>query len=77
MAKINLHPNLDRDVKKGVAWAVHAFTTCGIVLGFLAILTISVVAFAIMMRTERVAARNYSDVVRARQLVRVALARAQ
>ncbi len=21
MAKINLHPNLDRDVKKGVAWA--------------------------------------------------------
>ena len=40
MAKINLHPNLDRDVKKGVAWAVHAFTTCGIVLGFLALVAV-------------------------------------
>ena len=41
MAKINLHPNLDREVKKGVAWAVHAFTTCGIVLGFLALVSVS------------------------------------
>lgn len=40
MAKINLHPNLDRDVKKGVAWAVHAFTTSGIVLGFLALVAV-------------------------------------
>ncbi len=40
MAKINLHPNIDRDVKKGVAWAVHAFTTCGIVLGFLALVAV-------------------------------------
>ena len=40
MAKINLHPNLDREVKKGVAWAVHAFTTCGIVLGFLALVSV-------------------------------------
>ncbi len=48
-----------------------------IVLGFLALLTILVVAFAIMMRTERVAAKNYNDSVRAKQLVRVGLARAQ
>jgi phosphatidylcholine synthase len=40
VAKINLHPNLDRDVKRGVAWAVHAFTTCGIVLGFLALVAV-------------------------------------
>jgi len=40
VAKINLHPNIDRDVKKGVAWAVHAFTTCGIVLGFLALVAV-------------------------------------
>ena len=40
MAKINLHPTIDRDVKKGVAWAVHAFTTCGIVLGFLALVAV-------------------------------------
>lgn len=40
MAKINLHPNIDRDLKKGIAWAVHAFTTCGIVLGFLALVSV-------------------------------------
>ena len=42
MRKINLHlhPTLDRDVKKGVAWAVHAFTTSGIVLGFLALVAV-------------------------------------
>lgn len=40
MAKLNLHPNIDRDVKRGVAWAVHAFTTCGIVLGFLALVAV-------------------------------------
>lgn len=40
MAKIKVHPHLDRDVKKGVAWAVHAFTTCGIVLGFLALVAV-------------------------------------
>lgn len=40
MGKINLHPNIDRDVKRGVAWAVHAFTTCGIVLGFLALVSV-------------------------------------
>jgi phosphatidylcholine synthase len=40
LAKLNLHPNIDRDVKRGVAWAVHAFTTCGIVLGFLALVSV-------------------------------------
>lgn len=40
MAKIKVHPNIDRDVKRGVAWAVHAFTTCGIVLGFLALVAV-------------------------------------
>jgi phosphatidylcholine synthase len=40
LAKLNLNPNIDRDVKKGVAWAVHAFTTCGIVLGFLALVAV-------------------------------------
>jgi phosphatidylcholine synthase len=40
VAKIKVHPNIDRDVKRGVAWAVHAFTTCGIVLGFLALVAV-------------------------------------
>ncbi len=40
MPKFHLHPNIDRDLKKGVAWAVHAFTTCGIVLGFLALVAV-------------------------------------
>jgi phosphatidylcholine synthase len=33
-------PNVDRDLKKGIAWAVHAFTTCGVVLGFLALVAV-------------------------------------
>lgn len=40
MAKFNLHRNVDRELKKGIAWAVHAFTTCGIVLGFLALVAV-------------------------------------
>ncbi len=40
MAKLHLHPNLDKDVKKGIAWSVHAFTTSGIVLGFLALVAV-------------------------------------
>ena len=48
-----------------------------IVLGFLALLTILVVAFAVMMRTERVAARSYQDVQRAKQLTYVGLSRIQ
>ena len=48
-----------------------------IVLGFLALLTVLVVAFAVMMRTERIASRNYSDAVRAKQMVQVGVARVQ
>lgn len=48
-----------------------------IVLGFLALLTILVVAFAVMMRTERVAARSFQDVQRAKQLTYVGLSRVQ
>lgn len=40
MAKLNLHPHVDRDLKKGIAWAVHAFTASGIVLGFLALVAV-------------------------------------
>jgi hypothetical protein len=47
-----------------------------IVLGLLATLLILTVAFIRTMRTERLAARNYSDDVRARNLAHVALIRA-
>ncbi len=40
MAKINLPPALDKDIKKGIAWSVHAFTTFGIVAGFLALVAV-------------------------------------
>ncbi|MFH0952977.1 MAG: hypothetical protein V1873_01465 [Verrucomicrobiota bacterium] len=46
-----------------------------IVLGFLAVLLTLGVAFAISMRTERLAARNYVDNVKAHQLMQVAVAR--
>ena len=40
LKKLNLNAKLDRDVKKGIAWSVHAFTTSGIVLGFLALVAV-------------------------------------
>ena len=40
MAKIQLKPDLDKDIKKGIAWSVHAFTTFGIVAGFLALVAV-------------------------------------
>lgn len=40
MAKIQLKPNIERELKKGMAWSVHAFTTSGIVLGFLALVSV-------------------------------------
>ena len=46
------------------------------VLGILSVMVIMAVAFAISMRTERVAAGNYADSVRTRQLVQVGIARA-
>jgi len=46
------------------------------VLGLLTVMVLLAVTFAISMRTERLAAGNYADTVRARELVRVGLARA-
>ncbi len=40
MSKLNVKLKLDRDIKKGIAWSVHAFTTSGIVLGFLALVAV-------------------------------------
>jgi len=46
------------------------------VLGLLTVMVLMAVTFAITMRTERLAAGNYADNVRARELVQVGLARA-
>ena len=40
MSKLINKANIDLEVKKGIAWAVHAFTTCGIVAGFLALVAV-------------------------------------
>ena len=40
LAKLHLKPNIEREIKKGMAWSVHAFTTSGIVLGFLALVAV-------------------------------------
>lgn len=40
MAKLHLNAQLDKDIKKGIAWSVHAFTTFGIVAGFLALVAV-------------------------------------
>jgi phosphatidylcholine synthase len=40
VAKIQINPALDKDIKKGIAWSVHAFTTFGIVAGFLALVAV-------------------------------------
>jgi phosphatidylcholine synthase len=37
---ITINPRLDKDIKKGIAWSVHAFTTFGIVAGFLALVAV-------------------------------------
>lgn len=47
-----------------------------VVLGFLTVLVLMAVAFAIIMRTERMASRAYADVVRAKQITQAGLARA-
>lgn len=46
------------------------------VLGFLALLIISAVSFSVLMRTERLATRNYVDVIKARNLLHLSVARA-
>jgi phosphatidylcholine synthase len=40
VTKINLKDKLDIEVKKGIAWSVHAFTASGIVAGFLALVSV-------------------------------------
>jgi phosphatidylcholine synthase len=40
MAKLHINPELDKDIKKGIAWSVHAFTTFGIIAGFLALVAV-------------------------------------
>ena len=47
-----------------------------ICLGLLSVMTLLSVAFAISMRIERMAARNFADTIRAKQLIHVALVRA-
>jgi phosphatidylcholine synthase len=40
VAKISLKEKLDLEVKKGIAWSVHAFTASGIIAGFLALVAV-------------------------------------
>ena len=40
MPKIAFKDKLDLEVKKGIAWSVHAFTASGIVAGFLALVSV-------------------------------------
>ena len=40
MPKLQLNLKLEHEIKKGVAWSVHAFTASGIVLGFLALVSV-------------------------------------
>ncbi|MCA0432775.1 MAG: CDP-alcohol phosphatidyltransferase family protein [Proteobacteria bacterium] len=41
MAKLSIKkPDLDKEIRKGIAWSVHAFTTFGIVAGFLALVAV-------------------------------------
>lgn len=57
----------DRTREQGIALVI--------VLGILSLLVILGVAFSVVMRTERMAARSSVDILRARQLVHTALAR--
>lgn len=40
MARLSIKEKLDLEVKKGIAWSVHAFTASGIVAGFLALVSV-------------------------------------
>jgi phosphatidylcholine synthase len=40
LTKFGGHLNIDRELRKAVAWAVHAFTACGIIAGFLALVSV-------------------------------------
>lgn len=63
-----MKPTAFEPARRGIALIVT--------LGFLAVIAILAVAFAITMRVERLAARSFADGVRARQLAHVGLARA-
>ena len=63
-----LNPQQDPDAKRGIALIV--------VLGFLSVLLVLAVSFAVSMRVERLAASTFVDVIRTRQLMYSALARA-
>ncbi len=73
-------PSSDFSGLQPTAYSLQPALSSGIalvmVLGILSVMVLMAVAFAIAMRTERVAAGNYADSVRARQLVQVGLARA-
>ena len=58
-------PNKNVESKRGVALIVT--------IGFLAVMILMAVAFTISMRVERLAARNFSDVVQTRQWTQSAL----
>ncbi|NLB55870.1 MAG: hypothetical protein GX811_08930, partial [Lentisphaerae bacterium] len=47
-----------------------------LVIGVMSLMTMMAVAFAVTMRIERMAAGNYSEIVRSRELIQVALTRA-
>jgi phosphatidylcholine synthase len=40
LTKLGGHLNIDREMRKAIAWAVHAFTACGIIAGFLALVAV-------------------------------------
>jgi Tfp pilus assembly protein PilX len=67
-AKMKTQNKLCPGSKNGVALII--------VLGLLAVLTLIAVAFAIAMRVERLAARNYVNNIRAEQLVQAGIVRA-
>lgn len=62
--------------RRGVRTTPNSGIVLIMVLGLLALMIIMAVTFAVSMRTERLAAGNYADNVRARELVHVGLARA-
>jgi phosphatidylcholine synthase len=40
VAKLTFNEKLDREIKTGMAWAVHGFTASGIIFGFLALVAV-------------------------------------
>jgi phosphatidylcholine synthase len=40
LSRFNGQSNIDRELRKAIAWAVHAFTACGIIAGFLALVAV-------------------------------------